>query len=147
MFADSLCKERVRGRQGWDAHPRSLLAPQHTAVPVAGCVRACIASPPCLPTAHHIGHPRESLFQGSHKCLVAVCVPACSSKLLHLQKVAGLSCDKAFCHCRNVWPCGSPGKLQLGYDSGVAEATCSRGPLGTVGPKPGRVARAAAGRC
>lgn len=59
MFADSLCKERARGRQGWDAHPRSLLAPQHTAVPAAGGVRACIASPPCLPTAHHAGHPRE----------------------------------------------------------------------------------------
>lgn len=25
MFADSLCKENERGRQGWDARPKSLL--------------------------------------------------------------------------------------------------------------------------
>jgi len=36
MFADSLCEERERGRQGRDVHPRSLLAPLHApAVPVS----------------------------------------------------------------------------------------------------------------
>lgn len=81
MFADSLCKERERGRQGQEVHPRSLLAP----------LRAPAVPGLCLPVAGgagdshcfgHPGHPQPALLASkATKHPVAVSISVCSPEV------------------------------------------------------------------
>lgn len=89
MFADSLCKENERGRQGWDARPRSLLVPlQALTVPrlclhvQEQCRGLSLLWPPWSPTAILVGQlPRTAHFWEPTMCLVVVSVSVCSTKV------------------------------------------------------------------
>lgn len=121
MFADSLCKENERGRQGWDACPRSLLVPLHalTLPRLAPLGQRCwglsLLWPPWSPTASPVGQlPGIAHFWEPTVCLMVVSISA-PPKFQHLQKVARLSCDRDCCCCRIAWPPESAGKLSQLY--------------------------------
>lgn len=123
MFADSLCKERERGRQGLDIRPRSLLAPlcapamPGLCLPVASSVGDSLLWPPWSPNAGltEQTHQKEPI-SGRLQCTgYQFPSPSAPPKFQHLQKVAGLSCGRGCCHSNIVWAPGSAGKLRLSF--------------------------------